>query len=91
MTHQKWCIVQPNIHEANYAVNKADFTNKLQIALKECFETEYWIELMLSVGCKNEETAKELMKECGIIRGMLVKSITTTKKISTERNQTNEA
>ena len=80
-----------NIHEANYAASKADFANKLQIALTECFETEYWIELMLSVGGINEETAKELMNECGIIRRMLVKSITTTKKISTERNQKNEA
>ena len=40
-----------NIHEANYAASKADFVNKLQIALKECFETEYWIDLMFSAGC----------------------------------------
>ncbi len=29
-----------NIHEANYASSKADFINKFQIALKECYETE---------------------------------------------------
>ena len=29
-----------NIHEANYAQSKADFTSKLQIALKECYESE---------------------------------------------------
>ena len=34
-----------NIHEANYAHSKADFVAKLQIALKECYETEYWLEL----------------------------------------------
>lgn len=30
-----------NIHEANYAQSKADFVSKLQIALKESYETEY--------------------------------------------------
>ena len=33
-----------NIREARYAHSKADFVAKLQIALKECYETEYWIE-----------------------------------------------
>ena len=36
-----------NIHEANYAHSKADFIAKLQIALKESYETEYWIELFV--------------------------------------------
>ena len=35
-----------NIREAKYAHSKADFVSKLQIALKECYETEYWLELM---------------------------------------------
>ena len=34
-----------NIHEANYAYSKLDFVAKLQISLKECYETEYWLEL----------------------------------------------
>ena len=75
-----------NIHEANYAASKADFVNKLQIALKECFETEYWIDLMFSAGCFNEETEKALLNECGIIRRMLVKSITTAKHNSNGDN-----
>ena len=36
-----------NIHEANYAHSKPDFITKLQIALKECYETEYWLELFV--------------------------------------------
>ena len=35
-----------NIREAKYAHSRADFIAKLQIALKECYETEYWLELM---------------------------------------------
>ena len=36
-----------NIREANYAHGKPDFIAKLQIALKECYETEYWLELFV--------------------------------------------
>ena len=37
--------VGANIREANYARSKTDFAAKLQIALKECYETEFWIDL----------------------------------------------
>ena len=69
-----------NVHEANYAASKADFINKLQIALKECFETEYWIEMLQETHSISEETSKILLDECGTIRRMLVKSINTAKK-----------
>lgn len=68
-----------NIHEANYASSKADFINKLHIALKECIETEYWIEMLVGSNCITEETATELIQDCGVIRRMLVKSIKTAK------------
>ena len=68
-----------NLHEANYGVSKADFVNKMQIALKECYETEYWIDMMQAVGCIGEDEKHILMQECGIIRRMLVKSIRTAK------------
>ena len=35
-----------NLHEAKYAQSRADFINKLEISLKECSETEYWLELL---------------------------------------------
>lgn len=69
-----------NLHEANYASSKADFINKFHIALKECAETEYWIEMLVGSKCIAEETAKELLQECGVIRRMLVKSINTVKE-----------
>ena len=34
-----------NIREAKYAHSRPDFIAKLHIALKECYETEYWIEI----------------------------------------------
>ena len=32
-----------------------DFVAKLQIALKECYETEYWIEIALRAAYNKEE------------------------------------
>ena len=69
-----------NIHEANYAHSKADFISKFQIALKECYETEYWIELFVKSELLNREIAKELYNQCGTIRRMLISSINTAKE-----------
>ena len=69
-----------NIHEANYAHGKADFVAKLQIALKECYETEYWIELFVKSDILNRETAINLYNQCGTIRRILIASINTAKE-----------
>ena len=69
-----------NIHEANYAHGKADFIAKFQIAFKECYETEYWIELFVKSELMNREVAKELYNQCGTIRRMLISSINTAKE-----------
>ena len=69
-----------NIHEAAYGASPADFINKLQIALKECYETEYWIEMLEGSDSIDTAIANELLKECRYIRSMLVKSIITAKK-----------
>ncbi len=68
-----------NIHEANYAQSKNDFVSKLQIALKECYETEYWLELFVKSELLDRENAKEIYNECGTIRKMLISSINTAK------------
>ena len=68
-----------NIHEAKYAQSKADFINKFHIALKECGETEYWIEMLVGSNAISEQISKDLLQECGVVRRMLVKSITTAK------------
>ena len=68
-----------NIHEANYAHSKADFVSKLQIALKECYETEYWLELMQKSEIFADDIVKSLLHDCGAIRRMLISSINTTK------------
>ncbi|MBR4286834.1 MAG: four helix bundle protein [Clostridia bacterium] len=69
-----------NIREANYAHGKADFVSKLQIALKECYETEYWIELFVKSEILNREIAVDLYNQCGTIRRILIASINTAKE-----------
>lgn len=69
-----------NIHEANYAQSKADFVSKLQIALKECYETEYWLELFSKTNIISNTQYSELKNDCGKIRRILISSINTTKE-----------
>ena len=68
-----------NVREAKYAHSKADFISKLQIALKECYETEYWLELIFKIGKLSEEKYIKLKNSCGAIRRRLIASITTAK------------
>ena len=68
-----------NIHEANYAQSKADFISKLQIALKETYETEYWLTLFQRANLLNADAAKMLLNLCGTIRRLLIASINTAK------------
>ncbi len=69
-----------NIHEAQYAQGTADFISKLEISLKECFESEYWLELLFETGCLKEKEFKALNNECGAIRRMLISSCKTLKE-----------
>ena len=69
-----------NIHESNYAHSKADFVAKLEIALKESYETEYWLELFYKSRLASVETLQSLKNQCGSIRRVLISSITTAQK-----------
>lgn len=65
-----------NIREAIFAHGKPDFIAKLQIALKECSETEYWIELLLE---SNYYCDKSVLESCIEIKKMLISSVNTAK------------
>ena len=68
-----------NIHEANYAHGKADFIAKLQIALKECYESDYWLEMFRRAEIADGRTIESLSHPCGTIRRILIASISTAK------------
>ena len=69
-----------NAYEAKYAQSQADFVSKMEISLKECYETEYWLELLYRVGSLTSEQYKTVSNKCGTIRRKLIASITTAKK-----------
>ena len=68
-----------NLHEAQYAQGTKDFISKFEIALKEVYETEYWLDLLFETGYMDEQTYKPLQNSCGAIRRMLISSIRTMK------------
>ena len=68
-----------NLHEAQYAQGTRDFISKLEIAQKECYETEYWLELLFDTGYIPEQQYRSIQNNCGAIRRMLISSINTVK------------
>ena len=66
-----------NIHEAEYAISKADFINKIQIAAKEANEREYWLIILEQSGFFDEsfDDLKQLLKS-------LIRMLTATLKTS---------
>ena len=74
-----------NVREANYAQSRADFIAKFQIALKECYETEYWLELFVRAGIADETAVKNLLHDCGSIRRLLISSLNTAKSNLSEQ------
>ena len=71
--------VGANIREAQYAHSRADFISKLQIALKVCSESEYWLELFVKAGYVSEDTVAQLFTLCKQTRYLLIASINTAK------------
>ena len=68
-----------NVHEAQYAQGTKDFISKFEIALKECNESEYWLELLLETNNISDAEFKTFQNECIELRRMLVSSVTTLK------------
>ena len=66
-----------NIREAFYAHGRADFIAKLQIALKECAESEYWLELLLESGYYED---KAILGQCIELKKLLIASVNTAKR-----------
>ena len=72
--------VYANIREANYGQSRADMLSKLEIALKECSETEGWLQLLFNTRVIDEITYKNYRNLCGRIRRMLIASCKTLKE-----------
>ena len=72
--------VYANIREANYGQSKADMLSKFEIALKECSETEGWLQLLFNTSVIDDDTYKMHRNLCGRIRRILISSCKTLKE-----------
>ena len=68
-----------NVQESIHAQSKADFISKMNIALKEADETDYWLRLLRDSDVINEQEYVSLQKDVKQIIGTLVKIIKTSK------------
>ena len=68
-----------NVRESVNAQSKMDFINKLNIALKEANETEYWLELLHDTSYLDDKQFNSIYNDCGKLVATLTKIIKTTK------------
>ena len=66
-----------NVKEAIRAQSKPDFYAKLNIALKEASETEYWLELLYESEYITKEQFESIYKDCQELLKLLI-AITKT-------------
>ena len=71
--------VGANVYEAQYAQGTKDFISKFEIALKECNESEYWIELLYEINSLPKTNFDAFKAKCIELRRMLVSTVTTLK------------
>lgn len=67
------------IRESEYAQSKADFLNKMSIALKETNETEYWLMLLKDTNYINKEEFSSIHGDCTEILRLLISIVKSTK------------
>ncbi len=68
------------IEESKQGENRADFLQKLSIANKEAFKTNFWLRLLRDSNFLSEKQAQSLLDDCEELQKMLVASLKTTKK-----------
>ena len=76
-----------NVNEAQYAISKSDFLNKMHISLKECAETLYWIELLYQTDYLSEPQYNSILADCEELRDILSSITKTTRESIGKPNQ----
>jgi four helix bundle protein len=80
-----------NLSEAQYAVSKKEFLVKAAISLKECAETEYWLDLLKETGLLSQTEYNDIIKDCKELLRILISTTKTVKaKINEKRVKGNE-
>ena len=69
-----------NLTEAQYAVSKKEFLVKAQISLKECAETEYWLDLLKEITLLTQTEYDSIIQDCKELLRLLISIVKSTKK-----------
>ena len=67
------------VKEAEHAQSKPDFLNKMNIALKEANETEYWLMLLRDTNYLTPDLHESLIHDCREFLRLLISIVKTTK------------
>jgi four helix bundle protein len=67
------------LREADFAQSKADFINKLHVAVKEANETEYWLMLLKETNYVDTVSCESISTDCRELLKLLTASIKTAK------------
>ena len=68
------------VREAEFAQSSSDFINKLSIALKECNETFYWLNLLRDTEYITDKEAESILQDCNELLAILISSVKTVKE-----------
>jgi four helix bundle protein len=71
--------VGAHYREATRAKSDADFISKIEGALQELEESEYWLELLGESGLSSEQRLADVKKETGELKGIFVSIVRKTK------------
>ena len=68
-----------NIAESECAISEKDFLSKIYIALKECSETIYWLELLYETDYLSQSELESVRSDCIEIKKILSATTKTVK------------
>ena len=71
-----------NVREANSAQSKADFISKMSIALKECDETGYWLELLMRTKFLSQDEYLSIDSDCRELFAVLTAILKSARRVS---------
>ena len=73
-----------NLTEAQYSISRKEFLYKTTISLKECAETEYWLDLLKETNILSQQEYDNLIKDCKDILHILIAIV---KKLKVKREK----
>jgi len=68
------------VREAEFGQSKADFINKMQIALKEANETDYWLNILCDTDYITDKMFQSIDFDCQELIKLLVSTVKTSKQ-----------